>query len=83
MKRFVLLLFAASAVRAACGQVPRRFFVSVSVGTGIARSEPASTLFVWRIAGHYNIGRRFLIGAGTGLSFYEKTLVPLFADVLF
>lgn len=81
MKRFVLLLFAALAVRAACGQAPRRFCFSTAVGAGIALSEPASTPLVWRVAGYCRVGRRFLAGAGTGLSFYEKTLVPLFADV--
>ena len=38
---------------------------------------------VWRVTGHYNVSRRFSVGAGTGVSCYEKTLVPLFADAKF
>lgn len=58
-----------------------RFSVLTTVGTGIALTEPASTPFVWQVAGYCRIGSRLFAGVGTGLSFYEKTLLPLYADL--
>lgn len=84
-KLFVVLaamLLAAPAI-AVRGQKMPRFACSTAVGTGIALGRPASTPFVLRVTGYYNVGRRFSVGAGTGLSFYEKALVPLHADVKF
>lgn len=81
MKRTILLLAALFAVGAVAGQ--SRFSWATAVGAGISLSEPGSTPAVWRIAGFYEAGGRFSAGAGTGLSFYEKTLVPLFGEVRF
>lgn len=67
----------------ALGREPSRFSCSTAVGTGFGLGRPSSTPFVWRITGYYNPGRRFSVGAGTGLSFYEKALVPLYADAKF
>ena len=60
-----------------------RFSCSASVGTGFGLTRPSSVPVVWRVTGHYNVSRRFSVGAGTGGSCYEKTLVPLFADAKF
>ncbi|KAA2651084.1 hypothetical protein F2S32_17635, partial [Alistipes onderdonkii] len=60
-----------------------RFSCSASVGTGFGLTRPSSVPVVWRVTGHYNVSRRFSVGAGTGVSCYEKTLVPLFADAKF
>lgn len=60
-----------------------RFSSSTSVGTGFGLTRPSSVPVVWRVTGHYNVSRRFSVGAGTGVSCYEKTLVPLFADAKF
>ena len=60
-----------------------RFSCSTSVGTGFGLTRPSSVPVVWRVTGHYNVSRRFSVGAGTGVSCYEKTLVPLFADAKF
>lgn len=65
------------------GQEAPRFCCSTAVGTGFGLNRPASTPLVWRITGYYNVGRRFSVGAGTGLSFYEVALVPLHADAMF
>lgn len=64
-------------------QEVKRFSFSTTLGTGIDMSEPSSTPFVWQAAGYYNVNNRFAIGVGTGLSVYEKLLIPLFADVKF
>ena len=60
-----------------------RFSCSASVVTGFGLTRPSSVPVVWRVTGHYNVSRRFSVGAGTGVSCYEKTLVPLFADAKF
>ena len=52
-----------------------RFSCSASVGTGFGLTRPSSVPVVWRVTGHYNVSRRFSVGAGTGVSCYEKTLV--------
>lgn len=83
MKKSTLLLIAVFAAFTAYGQVPSRFSCSTALGTGFAMSEPATTPLVWRLTGYYNVSRRFSAGIGTGLSFYEKTLIPLFADARF
>lgn len=80
MRRFVLAAAGMFVACAAWGQGGARFHGSMALGTGISLSEPASTPVVWRVTGSYDIGARFSVGIGTGLSFYEKTLVPLFAD---
>lgn len=61
----------------------QKFVVQTSVGTGIALSVPSVTPVFWRISGRYRVVERLSVGAGTGLLFYEKTLIPLFADVQF
>jgi len=33
--------------------------------------------------GYYNLTEKWSLGAGTGLSFYEKMLIPLYGDVRF
>ena len=37
--------------------------------------------FTWQVSGHYKLTERFSAGIGTGLSFYEKALIPVFADI--
>ena len=46
-------------------------------------SQPSSTPFIGQVIAHYHINQRFTIGAGSGLSVYEKVLVPLYANVQF
>ena len=80
MKSAVFLLAAVLAAVTASGQSESRFAYSTALGVGIALNEPASTPFVWRAAGYYKISARFWTGAGTGISRYEKTLIPLYAE---
>lgn len=61
----------------------QKFVVQTSVGTGIALSVPSATPVLWRVFGQYRIVERLSVGVGTGLSFYEKTLIPVFADARF
>jgi len=80
-KLFIILAFS-TMVLAGYGQQQSsdRFTFTTTVGTGFALSKPASTPFLWQIMAHYNLSVRFSAGAGTGLSFYEKMLIPLYGD---
>ena len=80
MKRIGLLCIAAVVCLTAHAQ---KFAVQTSVGTGIVLSAPSATPVLWRVAGQYRVVERLSVGAGTGLSCYEKTLIPVFADVGF
>lgn len=53
------------------------------LGTGLPMSQPSHTPFTWELMSHYHINQQFTIGAGTGLSFYEKLLIPLYASAQF
>lgn len=64
-------------------QETKCFSFATTIGTGIDMSTPSSTPFSWQVTGHYNLNNRFAVGLGTGLSFYEKLLIPLYADVKF
>ena len=83
MRKIIFTLFLFLTAIELNAQIPERLTVSTSIGTGIAMSTPTSTSFTWQLAGHYNINSRFSAGIGTGLSFYEKILIPLFADAKF
>lgn len=61
----------------------QKIIVQTSVGTGIDLSVPSATPVLWRVFGQYRIVERLSVGVGTGLSFYEKTLIPVFADARF
>lgn len=76
---FVLLLLGA-VVHA---QEPRRISYATTIGTGFDMSKPSYAPFVWQLIGNYHFSERFSAGVGTGISLYEKPMVPLFADARF
>lgn len=78
----VMLLTTLTATLQAQAQ-ERAFTYTTRIGTAIALNEPACTPFLWQALAHYNLGQRFAIGAGTGVSIYEKTLIPLYGSVQF
>lgn len=43
-------------------------------------SKPSHTPLIGQIMGSYNFNERFSAGIGTGISLYEKALIPVFAD---
>ena len=57
------------------------FTHSFALGTGIAMSEPSCRPFVAQYTAHYRLTSHFSLGAGTGLSVYEKPLIPLFGTL--
>lgn len=84
MKKIFLTLIVLFAVIAGVkAQDTNRFSFATTIGTGIPMSTPSSTPFEWQVLGYYNFNGRFSAGIGTGISVYEKVLIPLFADVKF
>ena len=85
MKRFIFILLLCIAFNSAKAQTNSESKISyaTTVGTGISMSTPSSTPFTWQVLGYYNLTERWSIGAGTGLSFYEKMLIPVYGDVRF
>ena len=85
MKRFlfiILLSIVVISVKAQTGS-ENKISYATTVGTGISMSTPSSTPFTWQVLGYYNLTKKWSLGAGTGLSFYEKMLIPLYGDVRF
>lgn len=83
MKKIACILAILLIGMVANAQEVKYFSFATTLGTGFDMSEPSSTPFVWQVAGHYNVNNRFAVGVGTGLSFYEKLLIPLFVDAKF
>ena len=83
MKKTVFIIITVLAVSGAKAQITEHLTFAASIGTGVAMNAPAFTPFTWLVSGYYNLNERFSAGIGTGLSCYEKTLIPLFADVRF
>lgn len=74
----VLLLAGVTAFGQKEGQ---RFVVATSLGSGIALNRLAKIPFTWQVKGYYGVTSRLFTGVGTGISVYEKTLLPVFAEV--
>lgn len=87
MKRYFLIAFfclvaTAAMARGKAAQFPTRSYsITTTFGTAIAVGGISSAPFTWQIMGHYHPARRWDIGAGTGISLYEKPLLPLYGDV--
>ncbi|MDD2437283.1 MAG: hypothetical protein PHX50_00670 [Massilibacteroides sp.] len=85
MKRFifiVLLCVAVSSTKAQTSEKSKLSFAT-TIGTGLSMSTPASTPFTWQVLGYLSLTERWSVGAGTGLSFYEKSLIPVYGDIRF
>lgn len=85
MKRVIFISLFSLAIIIAKAQTGNEntFTFTTTLGTGIPMSTPSSTPFTWQIMGYYNLTEKWSVGAGTGLSFYEKTLIPVYGDVRF
>ena len=82
MKKIILILLSVLIASAMKGQISNRFTYITTIGTGIPMNEPSSTPFTWQVSGHYKLTERFSAGIGTGLSFYEKALIPMTSKVV-
>lgn len=85
MKKFIFTLILLSGITIyADGQTDNKHFsYTTYIGTSLSMSQPSCTPFTWQIIGHYHINQRFTIGVGSGLSIYEKALIPLYANAQF
>lgn len=81
MKKIFLTGIAFMVALAVDAQSFKPFTLSTGIGTGIDMSTPSRTPFIWQLAGHYHWNKRFSTGVGTGVSLYEKVLIPVFADI--
>lgn len=82
-KNLILLCCALTAMAVQAREPAARLSLETTVGTALDMSKPASTPFLWQIKGYYHPSARWALGAGTGVSCYEKTLIPLFATARF
>jgi len=57
--------------------------LATTIGSGLSITTPSKTPINWQVLGYYKLTDRWSVGAGTGLSFYEKMLIPVFGDVKF
>ena len=85
MKKFIFIFALLSFITVcADGQTDsRRLSYTTYIGTGFSMNQPSYTPFNWQIVSHYHISQRFAIGVGSGLSVYEKLLIPLYASAQF
>lgn len=85
MKRLIFIILLCIAVNSVKAQTTgeSKITFATTIGTGLSMSEPSSTPFTWQILGYYSLTERWSVGAGTGLSFYEKMLIPVYGDVRF
>ncbi len=79
MKRYVVI---AIALLAASFTAQSQATFTTTLGTGVA-IDGRSNSFAWRFTSHYDLTDRWSFGVGTGVSVYEKTLVPVFAYAMY
>lgn len=83
MKNRIIILFLLISVTVAGQDVKENFSYATTIGTGLSMSSPSKTPFTWQVLGYYTINQRFAVGAGSGLSVYEKVLIPLYGTAKF
>jgi len=81
MKRSFLIIILFFTLLSINAQQSNRFSLTSDISLSKSISVPSYTPFEWHAAGLYNINSHLAVGAGTGLSFYEKTLMPVYGDV--
>lgn len=85
MKRFIFMLPLCIAFIQLQAQTNHKEKISVAttLGLGISMNTPSSTPLMWQVLGYYKLTERWWLGVGSGLSFYEQTLIPLYGDIRF
>ena len=84
MKKILLILLYGLLILPTSAQTENkknRISFATTAGTGIAVNVPSYMSYIWQVSGYYHLTDRWFVGAGTGLSFYEKLLIPLYGDV--
>lgn len=86
MKRIIFTILLSIAVISVESQniFKEKIAFTTTIGTGLPMmNTPSSTPFTWQVSGYYDLSDRWSAGVGTGLSFYEKMLIPLYGNVRF
>ena len=83
MKKMILLFLLCCMTPIVKAQQTDRITFVTTIGTGISMTTPGTSPFTWQFLGYYAISKRFSVGLGSGVSIYEKALIPLFADAKF
>ena len=85
MKQFIFVMLLSFIVIHLYAQEDKKERISFAstLGTGVSLNTPSSTPVTWQVLGYYHLTQRWALGVGTGLSFYEKALIPLYGDVRF
>lgn len=85
MKKSIFIAFLSITITAANAQNNRNNTISfaTTLGTGISIDTPSTTPLTWQVLGYYHLTERWSVGIGTGLSFYEKMLIPAYGDIKF
>lgn len=83
MRKLIIICLAVFTAMTVQGQTEKKATFTSTIGMGIAMNAPSCTPFEWQVIGQYNISKRFSAGIGTGISVYEKALIPVFADAKF
>lgn len=85
MKRIIIgVLCALPGLPTVAQEREQHFSYYAEAGIGVPFGTPKTTPVLLRAAAYYNPGDRWELGAGSGVSFYDKTvLIPLFAEIRF
>lgn len=84
MKKNILIIMLACTTLSVFGQADsKKLSYTITVGTGMSMNEPSRVPFTMQATGRYSLTPHLSAGIGTGISVYEKTLIPLFAQVRF
>lgn len=83
MKRLIIILISGLAIITVKAQLRNENKISfaTTIGTGSDFSKPSFTPFTWQVSGYYKLTDKWDAGAGTGVSFYEKILIPVYGNV--
>ena len=83
MKRFIFIILLSITFISVKAQnnSENKISFATTIGTGISMSIPTYTPFTWQVLGYYNLTEKWSLGAGTGLSFYKKMLIPVYGDI--
>lgn len=85
MKQIVFIILISMAFVTVKSQTisDNRLSFATTIGMGFPVGKLSSNPVAWQVTGYYNLTDRWSVGIGTGLSFYEKTLIPVYGDIRF
>jgi hypothetical protein len=79
MKQFIYILLLS--ITFISVEAQNKISFTTTVGTGISMDISSSMSFTWQVLGNYSLTERLSFGAGTGMTFYEKMLIPVYGNI--